>query len=92
MNLRITWNSGVQIEHDEVKVILDAKRNSIDGSAFFITHGHLDHSAAFKIKHAQKYSSKETLDIISNFGFQVCLLYTSPSPRDAHESRMPSSA
>ena len=22
----------------------------------------------------------------------VCLLYTSPSPRDAHESRMPSSA
>ena len=70
-SLKITWNSGVQIEHDEVKVILDAKRNSIDGSAFFITHGHLDHSAAFKIKHAQKYSSKETLDIISNFGFQV---------------------
>ena len=24
--------------------------------------------------------------------FIVCLLYTSPSPRDAHESRMPSSA
>ena len=23
---------------------------------------------------------------------QGCLLYTSPSPRDAHESRMPSSA
>ena len=23
---------------------------------------------------------------------QRCLLYTSPSPRDAHESRMPSSA
>ena len=26
------------------------------------------------------------------FGIQGCLLYTSPSPRDAHESRMPSSA
>ena len=25
-------------------------------------------------------------------GVQPCLLYTSPSPRDAHESRMPSSA
>ena len=25
-------------------------------------------------------------------GFRSCLLYTSPSPRDAHESRMPSSA
>ena len=24
--------------------------------------------------------------------FEYCLLYTSPSPRDAHESRMPSSA
>ena len=24
--------------------------------------------------------------------FHSCLLYTSPSPRDAHESRMPSSA
>ena len=24
--------------------------------------------------------------------FEDCLLYTSPSPRDAHESRMPSSA
>ena len=24
--------------------------------------------------------------------FDCCLLYTSPSPRDAHESRMPSSA
>ena len=25
-------------------------------------------------------------------GERTCLLYTSPSPRDAHESRMPSSA
>ena len=27
-----------------------------------------------------------------DFEITVCLLYTSPSPRDAHESRMPSSA
>ena len=26
------------------------------------------------------------------YPLQTCLLYTSPSPRDAHESRMPSSA
>ena len=31
---------------------------------------------------------KATLDDLVN----ACLLYTSPSPRDAHESRMPSSA
>ena len=29
---------------------------------------------------------------VSNDGFFVCLLYTSPSPRDATLSRMPSSA
>ena len=32
--------------------------------------------------------TKETLRQTVN----TCLLYTSPSPRDAHESRMPSSA
>ena len=31
--------------------------------------------------------------LLSGYGFAwICLLYTSPSPRDAHESRMPSSA
>ena len=29
---------------------------------------------------------------INNEAISACLLYTSPSPRDAHESRMPSSA
>ena len=32
------------------------------------------------------------LDKDSNTGTLVCLLYTSPSPRDVEESRMPSSA
>ena len=35
-------------------------------------------------------------DMIEQSGLDIdtrdCLLYTSPSPRDAHESRMPSSA
>ena len=32
--------------------------------------------------------------LVTQFGevIKPCLLYTSPSPRDAHESRMPSSA
>ena len=29
---------------------------------------------------------------MKTFGFHSCLLYTSPSPRDVEESRMPSSA
>ena len=38
-----------------------------------------------------------TMGMVKNEDFKVtkgedCLLYTSPSPRDAHESRMPSSA
>ena len=34
-----------------------------------------------------------TGDGFKNFDSDIpCLLYTSPSPRDAHESRMPSSA
>ena len=32
---------------------------------------------------------KEVADALTDI---LCLLYTSPSPRDAHESRMPSSA
>ena len=34
----------------------------------------------------------EFKDEIEKILFRICLLYTSPSPRDAHESRMPSSA
>ena len=33
-----------------------------------------------------------TRDDIDNAGFNTCLLYTSPSPRDRQKSRMPSSA
>ena len=37
-------------------------------------------------------ASKFENDDIKNLNLESCLLYTSPSPRDAHESRMPSSA
>ena len=37
-------------------------------------------------------SATETGDGPVDAIFKCCLLYTSPSPRDAHESRMPSSA
>ena len=32
------------------------------------------------------------LEFFEHVPFKVCLLYTSPSPRDVEESRMPSSA
>ena len=34
----------------------------------------------------------ENLDRVGNLTLQPCLLYTSPSPRDKRQSRMPSSA
>ena len=42
-------------------------------------------SVVTKMEYPQVFTSWQYL-------YDVCLLYTSPSPRDAHESRMPSSA
>ena len=39
-----------------------------------------------------EYDRSSINGAITYSGFWSCLLYTSPSPRDAHESRMPSSA
>ena len=35
---------------------------------------------------------REEGDLKENAGYDACLLYTSPSPRDRQKSRMPSSA
>ena len=41
----------------------------------------------------QNLTTEEHLKFAKNFGeLEVCLLYTSPSPRDLSTSRMPSSA
>ena len=42
------------------------------------------------IRYISNYLSNEVVEIEELM--EICLLYTSPSPRDAHESRMPSSA
>ena len=43
-------------------------------------------------KEASKLISGTVLEIGCGEGYGICLLYTSPSPRDATLSRMPSSA
>ena len=50
----------------------------------FIGRGMIDKSLAKDIKEEMTVSGKELPE--------VCLLYTSPSPRDLYSSRMPSSA
>ena len=44
--------------------------------------------------HFEKLSDKDLIEKTNEFKerFKNCLLYTSPSPRDGHQSRMPSSA
>ena len=43
-----------------------------------------------KFQHESK--EYEVANLNENFEYDVCLLYTSPSPRDRQKSRMPSSA
>ena len=75
--------------------------------AVLYTHQHLDHTAGFDELRAfcwrredplPLYSTKSCLDELKrvyDWAFSEgnsCLLYTSPSPRDKRQSRMPSSA
>ena len=51
-----------------------------------------DEEEKYTIEMAVAGFSQEDLEVELKEGVLTCLLYTSPSPRDAHESRMPSSA
>ena len=57
--------------------------------------GELDATDVFVSLISQKYGKTNTKEYLAkkkDSKYNDCLLYTSPSPRDAHESRMPSSA
>jgi len=69
--LRITWESGVSVEHNNVKVIIDPQNNRFSDSPVLVTHGHMDHSKAFKKPQVSKFSSRETKDLVSSYGFQI---------------------
>ena len=61
--------------------VVQIKNNEVDGySAAQLTIGTKKNSTKPLQNHFKKYNS------------EPCLLYTSPSPRDVEESRMPSSA
>ena len=67
----------------DLEVLLaSAANNDLIPEKILLTHGHIDHAAG-----ATELANTLNLEIIG-----PCLLYTSPSPRDATLSRMPSSA
>ena len=66
----------------KVKVNLDAKKRK-SGSQYEVL---------IKLSVVSSAKTENSNDSKNSKLFIFCLLYTSPSPRDAHESRMPSSA
>ena len=68
--------------------IIDVKRGFARN--FLIANKKALHASKENIKEVEKV--KSDLSKRDDEKKQNCLLYTSPSPRDAHESRMPSSA
>jgi Cft2 family RNA processing exonuclease len=68
--LRVRWKSGIQIEYGGVRVMFDPQNNRLSHSLVFVSHGHFDHSAAFRIDDMQKYSSQQTFDLVNSYGIQ----------------------
>ena len=66
--LRIKWKSGVQVEYGNVKIMLDPQSNRLSHCSVFVSHGHFDHSTAFRMDEMPKYSSQQTFDLIASFG------------------------
>ncbi len=69
--MRIAWKSGVSIEHNGTRVMLDPQSNRLGQLPVFITHAHLDHSRAFGIEHVIKFSSEPTMSLMASYGMSA---------------------
>ncbi|MEM2167489.1 MAG: MBL fold metallo-hydrolase [Candidatus Bathyarchaeia archaeon] len=66
--MRIKWENGVVVEYKGDGVVLDPQTKRLNYKAAFITHAHVDHSHAFKIRHIPKFSSNETMHLVTVSG------------------------
>ena len=78
------------IEEDEINT-KDPAEKLINATSRFIKHSVETPEWGSIFIEASDFTVHYEKDI-SKYLIKDCLLYTSPSPRDAHESRMPSSA
>ena len=85
------------MKSEELKIkIIEAGRKAVEqlikvAKEDIIKHDPEDELAADRLKSAaatKKLAVFDAFDILN----KICLLYTSPSPRDRQKSRMPSSA
>ena len=78
------WLQGSDRFKDSIVVLLKDARNEVFVSAASVWE------IAIKQSLGKLEAPDDLLDLMERSGF--CLLYTSPSPRDKRQSRMPSSA
>ena len=90
MNLDLK-NKKVFISGSTKGIGFETARVFLEEGASVIINGRTQDSVEEAIK---KLNNKNVSGLVADFldDSQVCLLYTSPSPRDVEESRMPSSA
>ena len=69
--MKIAWRNGVSIRYKDTRIILDPQSRCLSYGAAFITHAHADHSRAFRVSHAPKFSSEETMKLVSIEGIHV---------------------
>ena len=76
-------DSMIKVEDVSMKFNLGIEKN-FSLKLFFIN--------MFKPKKKDEKKGNKDFWALKHVNFEVCLLYTSPSPRDTERSRMPSSA
>lgn len=69
--MRISWRDGIHLQYKNVEMLLDPIINICNRAPVFISHGHHDHSFAFRLKNALKFSSIETMHLVSAFGAKI---------------------
>ena len=68
MPLTVSWDEGVSVKHGATRILFDPKNNIHSHPTAFITHAHFDHSQGFGFPEPQKFSTKETCDLLKVYG------------------------
>ena len=99
--LGVTWRENLGLVNRKLENTLEARAKLANVFrrtrprwlfAPFWEDAHPDHVVATQLTQDARFWSKLTKSDLEGEPYHPCLLYTSPSPRDATLSRMPSSA